>query len=267
MNAKVPLQGEELEAFLAAERAAKEKEAAAVAAAARAQRMLEADDDDESDSDDEHSDASSEMAVEEELGRTTGEGAIAMPFAEGGIGATRTGMGEGGAEADDIDSARQQLSFDIFLKGNVARATSFFKTSTGAQGTRFRMFPYVEKRRRVDSYGEVLDIGTWVRRGRRLEEDEGDEDEIRNEREKKRRKVEEESKVSKMPEMSLSELMFAQKAPPEPPSKFVQEEIVIDLQCRLLFVDFEGLNDGRATKMIVPQVNPRKMVCCSCIPG
>jgi cleavage and polyadenylation specificity factor subunit 2 len=33
------------------------------------------------------------------------------------------------------------------------------------------------------------------------------------------------------------------------------------MACRLLFVDMEGLNDGRAVKTIVPQVNPRKMVC------
>lgn len=32
------------------------------------------------------------------------------------------------------------------------------------------------------------------------------------------------------------------------------------MACRLLFVDMEGLNDGRAVKTIVPQINPRKMV-------
>jgi len=34
----------------------------------------------------------------------------------------------------------------------------------------------------------------------------------------------------------------------------------IQLACRLLFVDMEGLDDGRAVKTIVPQVNPRKMI-------
>ena len=46
----------------------------------------------------------------------------------------------------------------------------------------------------------------------------------------------------------------------EPPSKCVSSEIEIQLACRLLFIDLEGLNDGRAVKTIVPQVNPRKMV-------
>lgn len=36
-------------------------------------------------------------------------------------------------------------------------------------------------------------------------------------------------------------------------------EVEVQLACRLLFVDLEGLNDGRAVKTIVPQVNPRKM--------
>ena len=48
--------------------------------------------------------------------------------------------------------------------------------------------------------------------------------------------------------------------PQEPPSKFVTTEVEVQLACRLLFVDLEGLNDGRAVKTIVPQVNPRKMV-------
>lgn len=37
-------------------------------------------------------------------------------------------------------------------------------------------------------------------------------------------------------------------------------EVEVQLACRLLFVDLEGLNDGRAVKTIVPQVHPRKMV-------
>ena len=36
----------------------------------------------------------------------------------------------------------------------------------------------------------------------------------------------------------------------------------VQLACRLLFVDLEGLSDGRAVKTIIPQVNPRKMVRC-----
>jgi len=237
VNAKVPLAGAELEDHLNAENAAKEK-AAADAAAARPQLLLEADDEDEGDSEDEASDASSELAVEEELGGGTADGTLTRPFTEGAVGAKAAGP-----EEDELESSRQQLSFDIYLKGKVARAT-FFKSSSGPQGTRYRMFPFVEKRRRIDVWGETLDIGTWMRKGKQWEEEEETE-ENQAAREARRKRQEEEE---------------AQKSPPEPPSKFITEEHVVDLRCKVFFVDFEGLNDGRATKMIVPQVNPRKMI-------
>lgn len=59
---------------------------------------------------------------------------------------------------------------------------------------------------------------------------------------------------------SIANHFTSQKAIREPPSKFISTEIEVQLACRLLFVDMEGLNDGRAVKTIVPRVNPRKMV-------
>ena len=53
---------------------------------------------------------------------------------------------------------------------------------------------------------------------------------------------------------------YFQNAPREPPSKFVTSTVEVQLACRLLFVDLEGVNDGRAVKTIVPQIHPRKMV-------
>ncbi|KAI0700782.1 beta-lactamase-like protein [Cytidiella melzeri] len=50
------------------------------------------------------------------------------------------------------------------------------------------------------------------------------------------------------------------KQPQEPPSKFITTVAEVQLACRLLFVDVESLNDGRAVKTIVPQVNPRMMI-------
>lgn len=55
--------------------------------------------------------------------------------------------------------------------------------------------------------------------------------------------------------------MMTKKAPAEPPSKFISTDIEVQLACRLLFVDMEGVNDGRAVKKIAAQLNPRKMVC------
>lgn len=173
LNSKVPLTGVELEIFQQKQRLAREKAAVAQAALARNQQLLEADEgEDSSDSD---SDAADEEDVERALGLDS----------EG----TRADGADWGRGMDADESGRQMLSFDIYLKGNVSRAVSFFK-SAGKENQRFRMFPYVEKKRRVDEYGEVIDVAMWVRRGRIMEEEAEDEEA------KERKRQEEEAKVS-----------------------------------------------------------------------
>lgn len=191
MNQKVPLQGTELDEFLAKERAAKEKEAAERAAEERRQRILEAD---EADSEDSESDSDSES--EDEVERELGDGMDVDD--QGGNGdLTRREKRKNAAKAnwssalDDDGVAKQMLSYDIYLKGNVSKATSFFKSADG-QSQRFRMFPYVEKKRRVDDYGELLDVEMWLRKGKALE-DKQENDELK---ELKKIKADEEVNVS-----------------------------------------------------------------------
>ncbi|KAF7352630.1 Cleavage and polyadenylation specificity factor subunit 2 [Mycena venus] len=237
MKSKVPLQGAELEEHLQKERAAKEKEAAHQAQLARSQRMLEADED-ESDSDSD-SDAEDEDEVRQAL-----EG-DAMDTDTGGDGIGKKRKADKALDGADwgLDGdeglTKQLLSFDIYLKGNVSKATSFFK-NVGGQTQRFRMFPYVEKKRRVDEYGETVDVAMWLRKSRVFEE-EAETDETKDF--KRRKQAEEDAKAIQ-----------------EPPSKFVTSTVDVQMACRLLFIDMEGLNDGRAVKTIVPQVNPRKMI-------
>lgn len=187
IHSKVPLQGAELEAHLQKERAAKEKEAAHQAVLARNQRMLEADEDDsDSDSEDEDED---EAEVRRALGGDL------MDTDDGTMDKRRRsdkGMdGDWNIDGGDEGLTKQMLSFDIYLKGNVSKATSFFKT-VGGQAQRFRTFPYVEKKRKVDEYGELIDVGMWLRKGKVLEE-EAESDELKDYR---RRQAEEDAKVS-----------------------------------------------------------------------
>ncbi|KAL5488069.1 hypothetical protein ACEPAI_6177 [Sanghuangporus weigelae] len=244
MKSKVPLEGAELEEYLQKERAAKEKEAAEEAALARTQRMLEADEDD-SDSDESEDEEDAVEHALDMMDTSEDHDQSAPVFVEPGAGGGRrrgrkeTDMGDWGFETED-GSMKQMLSFDIYLKGNVSKQTSFFKTE-GAQQQRFRMFPYVERRRRVDSYGEVIDVGMWLRKGKVFEEEaESEETKVA-----KRRKEEEEE---------------VKKVPAEPPSKYISHNVEVQMACRLLFVDMEGLNDGRAVKKIAAHVNPRKMI-------
>jgi len=177
----VPLQGAELETYLTEQRAIKEREALQQASFVRTQRLLEADEGEES-SDEEDGDGGSEAGDEVSVTHE-GDSETAVELARTRMGAAGNGDVPGGLDwslldADDTHSRAQQLSFDIYLKGNVSRATSFFRSATaGASSTqqagltRFRMFPVVERKKRIDSYGETLDVGMWMRKGRALEED------------------------------------------------------------------------------------------------
>ncbi|KAF8528949.1 beta-lactamase-like protein [Hysterangium stoloniferum] len=246
LNTKVPLQGTELEGYLQGERAAKEREAAHQAALVRTQMMLEADEDD-SDSDDSEIQSDNDLEGGDDM--LDQDVKLTTVIEPGGGGGSRRrgkhgvdGVTELGDWAFDQEEAltKQLLSYDIYLKGNVSRTTSFFKTTAG-QTQRFRMFPYIERKRRVDSYGETVDVGMWLRKGKALEEY-AETEEVR------------EAKRAKLAEEEMK------KAVAEPPSKFVSHNVDVKLACKLCFVDMEGLNDGRALKTIVPQVNPRKMI-------
>lgn len=192
MNRKVLLSGVELEIYQQKEKEAKEKEAAQQMAMAMTQRMLEADADD-SDSD---SDSDSESEDEEEVRLAIADGAMdtgSDSLAESKEVGRKKTIDKGLDSTDWLDGdeglTKQMLSFDIYLKGNVSKSTSFFKNV--GHGPRFRMFPYVEKKRRVDDFGETIDVGMWLRKGRALEQ-EAESEEVKH---LKRRAAEEEAKV------------------------------------------------------------------------
>lgn len=164
MNLKVPLSGQELLDFNEVKRIELEKKNAQKAAQVQEQQLLEADDVESEDEDEDE-----EAEVDDELGEE--------------IGLRR-------ADAGGWADSSRQLSFDIYVKGQATRAASFFKSAAG-NAPRFRMFPFVEKRaRNVDQYGEAVDVGVWLRRGKEIEEV-GEDEFVK---EAKRRRLEEEEK-------------------------------------------------------------------------
>lgn len=182
LNSKVALQGEELEAYQEKARQAHEREAAQQAALARNQRMLEADEDDSDSDSDSEEEVDAQNPFDDEMD-------VDIPRNAKN---TET-LDWGGMDADE-GYTKQLLSFDIYVKGNASKGTSFFK-SVGGASQRFRMFPYVEKKKRVDQYGETVDVGMWLRKGKVLEE-EAETDETKYFR---RKQAEEEAKVSSVP--------------------------------------------------------------------
>jgi len=249
IHSKVPLQGEELESHLEAQRLVNERAAHQKALLARSTRRLEADEDEGSDGSDDSGSSGDESEEEE----------VVMEVEEGPDGQGSKLVSKRGAAVKEEDDgvATSEISFDIYLKGKASRATTFFGTSTERAsgryktGIRFRMFPVMERKRRVDTFGETLDISKWLSRKRQLvalggEAVEGDskasQDEIA-----RRRQIQKEEEAER-------------KRKEEPPSKFVTDTVHVDLACRLEFIDMEGLGDGKALKIIVPQLEPRRVI-------
>lgn len=113
------------------------------------------------------------------------------------------------------------------------------------------MFPVVEKKRKVDTYGETLDVAKWLSRKRQLEALGGE-------------AIEGDGKAQE-DQMRKNQLLKDQEEAEkrkreEPPSKFIVELLNVHVACRLDFIDMEGLGDGRALKTIVPQLEPRRVI-------
>ncbi|KAN0064763.1 hypothetical protein ACQY0O_001820 [Thecaphora frezii] len=277
LNSKVPLEGDELRAHLEAEQAEKDRQAQQRALLARSRRRLEADEQDDSDSSDDDESGSEDEGGSGAVvpgGKVAGGGFAepgsmgrkrnhAVAFEEGG---GRRGGGSGAGlngMQDDAMGANgdmaSQVSFDIYLKGNASRATSFFGSKPGQEGpfgvgVRYRLFPVVERKRRIDGFGETIDVARWLSRRKQIEATAAEEGSGNSgdggaagddEKSGKRRRTGEAG---------------GRTQAPAPPSKFVTETVRVEVACRLAFIEMEGLNDGRALKTLIPQMHPRRLI-------
>ncbi|EEB08093.1 cleavage factor two Cft2/polyadenylation factor CPSF-73 [Schizosaccharomyces japonicus yFS275] len=121
--------------------------------------------------------------------------------------------------------------------------------------SKFKMFPYVEKRRRFDDYGEILrqeDFAMEERTAGIVEGEENEDYAPAHESTGKRKWAEVNN--GQISENQLNEDM------PDVPSKIVTTTRYLKISCQVAFIDMEGLHDGRSLKTIIPQVNPRRLV-------
>ena len=153
MKAKVYLSGEELKAHHLAETLALELAAKQQTMLDRSRRMMN---DDEADS----SDSESEIELEPE----------AVLVEEAGVMRRRIGGFTGGVGAWDeflieengVEGGERKPQFDIYVKTSyLPRSISTPRSSV----QRYRTYPVVERKRRVDAYGEAIDVEGWLRRG------------------------------------------------------------------------------------------------------
>ena len=94
--------------------------------------------------------------------------------AEGGAGLYADGLTTGIYD-EFIGDEKNLGSFDIYVGGaqNRSEFTIPIKRENGElyfpplrEQQRFRMYPFVERKRKVDAYGEVVDVAAWLSRGK-----------------------------------------------------------------------------------------------------
>lgn len=217
---QIPLLGPELKEYNKKEQAQKDEEVARAAVEERNRNILDAEDSESEDED--------ERAVLAASGTLAGQSAGSI-------------MSLG-------SSALLSNSFDLFLEDfQIAKLPA-----------RLRTFPFVEKRRRFDDYGEILRSDEF----KRADEEENDiETAFASVRKGpvstgKKRKWGEVTDTKGADDKDEEQMEDSRTVP----SKLEVSEESLHLKCRLRYIDLEGLHDGTSLKNIVETINPRKLV-------
>lgn len=163
----------------------------------------------------------------------------------------------------DVGDAQPMLGggFDTYVRGQVTRRLEYSVPAPGATAderpiapTRIRLFPFVERRRRVDQYGELIDIQGWLSRGKTVEGQQA---------------TANATSSSDFGAQARDSLVLGKRKrddlddKPEEPHRFVTESINVQARCTIFAVDMEGKADGRALRTLLPNLNPKKLVRCA----
>ncbi|KAI7899636.1 beta-lactamase-like protein [Cokeromyces recurvatus] len=161
---------------------------------------------------------------------------------------SKTIMEEDESDSSDIDDNDENMDsllmkqFDLYVR-DTGKSGGFFKQSQS-----YHMFPYLEKRKKFDDYGEAIQIEHYMKAS----------DFERIEQEKK--SLGEGANFGKEDELmpDIEEPLLPGRD--ESPTKYTSNNEKLSVQCLLRYVDLEGLSDGRSIKTILPQIAPRKLI-------
>ncbi|KAJ2108166.1 hypothetical protein GGI03_003449 [Coemansia sp. RSA 2337] len=204
---RVPLEGSELDEWIALDKRRKEQEAARHAILQRNRTMMDSDDmSSNGDSDDEE----------------TRDMGIVPTVREVDV--------EAFSEIDlEMERLRGGQSYDLYVKdrGRVR--------GLDMQNQSYCMFPFQEKIRRVDEYGEIYDLEKYMQ-------------------------VEETDDVDFVPEAENAYESEPEDANDSRPTKSVMERVRVEVKCKVSFVDMEGRADGTSVSNILVQIIPKRLV-------
>ncbi|KAJ1939043.1 hypothetical protein EC988_007419, partial [Linderina pennispora] len=211
---RIPLKGEELEEWTRQEAERVEREAARAAMLKRGRTMLDNDDDDTS-----------------STGGSDDEGE--------GRGGTRD-VDSGAIAAVDLEMERLRSgqTFDLHVRDR-GRVGGFFR-----QPQSHCMFPFQEKRRRVDEFGETYDVRQYMR-----EFDTHGDEVVRGAQQEPAK-----------PGYGVLDDDTNDDFDESVPTKLLQDTRRVHVRCRLSFVDLEGRSDGRSVRNILVQLEPKRVV-------
>ena len=147
-------------------------------------------------------------------------------------------------ESDDEDEAMDGVVSDASLARTDVVITDHQRSSLGffKQTRGFAMFPLVDRRLRFDEYGEVIRPGEFASQ-------DGAEHAASSRREDDEKRRRQEAKLKREKE-----------AQTKTPDKWVPEVVRLQVNCQRVFLDFEGLSDGRSMKTILSNILPKKLV-------
>ncbi|PWN19876.1 hypothetical protein BCV69DRAFT_313612 [Microstroma glucosiphilum] len=283
---RLPLQGHELEAYNEEKRLRKEKDDQHKALLARSRQRLEADQEEDSDEDDGDDDKAEDSDDDLEAGLPEDPVGFSAVTLDGNKGRgsrklkdlTHSGAGDALGGEGDMTLLGSSLSHDIYLRGDSAHASNFFNPLRGnvdtnleqeaakrhGVGVRYRTAPVIEKRKRIDAFGEVVDVARWLSRGRAVDAAEASNAKgtanTAAEASRKRRRLDGEADAD-------DDLLPPQEDEDEfkdIPTKFTEEATNITVRCNIVCIDLEGLIDGRALSIVLPQLAPRRLVLVGC---
>lgn len=175
------------------------------------------------------------------------------------IARSKTIMEDDESDSSDLDEADDNMEdlltkqFDLYVR-DTGKSGGFFK-----QAQSYRMFPYLEKRKKIDDYGEAIQIEHYMKAS----------DFERLEQEKKSLGEGANFGGSKEDEMQVDIEEPLLPGRDQSPTKYTSSDETVHVKCHLRYVDLEGLSDGRSKKAILPQIAPRKLVSsfCFCLLG
>lgn len=145
-------------------------------------------------------------------------------------------------EEQDVQVVTGQVEMNRFLAGD-----GFHDLEIGQEKSRLYMFPHVQPKKRADDYGEQLASGQFEQLADEYGANGIDTDV----------KMEESDTMGLGPSNTWKE---EQRAPPEPPLILRGADFDLKVLCSIDYIDFNGLTDMRSLNMILPQVQPSKLV-------